>query len=342
MSKGIASYCTLERLQKRNPIAFIEELLHDGFHWDKIVSITESESEVLDFVIPSTHSFTTNGFISHNTPRGKNHGYDLYLMAKDNPEWFCQVLTVRETFGHGGTVGEADVAAERAAGMSENLIEQEYYCSFDAAVENAVLGEQIIRARADGRITSVPYQSGLPVDTYWDIGRDGTAIWFVQALRNEVRIIDYFESFQSELALDLAELQKKAYVFGNTWFPHDADFKDYKTGKTPKEVAASLGFSVDIVDKVAKSTQIDAARALFNRCWFDEKKCHEGLNKLSSWCFGWDEKMRLLSTVPIHNWASHSGDAFCQVALKHEDQIVWTPPDRYAKKKKRHTSPWAA
>lgn len=276
------------------------------------------------------------------TPRGKNHGYDLYAMAKDNPEWYCQILSINDTFGQGGTVGPEEVEAERLSGMSKNLIQQEYYVSFDAAVENAVFGEQMHKARTEGRVTNVPYQSGLPVNTYWDIGRDGTAIWFTQAVRNEVRVIDYLESFQSQLDIDLSELQKKGYVYGTHYFPHDGDYKDYKTGKTPKEIAASLGFQVEIIDKISKQAQIGAARALFNRCWFDEKKCQRGIDALASWYFAWDEKMRILSPLPVHSWASHGGDAFCQVGLKHEDQNVWMPKDKYSKKPKRRFSAWAA
>jgi len=83
-------------------------------------------------------------------------------MAKDNPEWYCELLSIEKTYGNGGTVGPEDVEAERRSGMSENLIQQEYYVSFDAAVENAVLGEQMSKARAEGRITNVPYDSRIP------------------------------------------------------------------------------------------------------------------------------------------------------------------------------------
>ena len=198
------------------------------------------------------------------------------------------------------------------------------------------------KARTEGRITNIAYQSGLPVNTYWDIGRDGTAIWFAQAVRNEVRIIDYFSSHQSEMAIDIAELQNKGYVYGVDWLPHDADYKDYKTGKTPKEIARNLGRNVDTVDKISKAAQISAARALFNRCWFDEKKCQRGIDALASWHFGFDEKMRILSPLPIHDWSSHGSDAFCQLALKHEDQDIWQPKDRYSRKPKRRYSAWAA
>lgn len=276
------------------------------------------------------------------TPRGKNHGFDLYEMAKANPEWFCQKLTIDDTFGKGGTVGPDEVDAERKSGMSENLIQQEYYTSFDAAVENAVLGEQIMLARKEGRFTSVPYDSRIPVNTYWDIGRDATAIWFTQAVRNEVRVIDYYESHQSELSIDLTELQRKRYFYGEMYFPHDGDYKDYKTGKTPKEIAAELGFGVSIVDKISKQTQINAVRMIFGRCWFDAEKCARGIDALSSWHFGWDEKLRILSPLPVHDWASHASDALCQLAMKQEDEVEWKPVERYRKKPKRNYSAWAA
>jgi phage terminase large subunit len=272
------------------------------------------------------------------TPRGKNHGWDLFEMAQANPEWHCERLTIDDTFGKGGTVGPHDVDEERKSGMSENMIQQEYYCSFDAAVENAVFGEQMFLARKEGRITRVPWEPLLPVSTYWDIGRDGTAIWFVQAVRNEVRVIDYFDSYQSDLPSDLAKLRAKGYNYDTLWLPHDGDYKDYKTGKTPKEIASSLGFSVDIVDRIDKGSQIRAARALFNRCWFDAEKCRRGIDALASWHFGWDEKLRILSTNPVHDWASHGGDAFCQIALKHEDQAEWRKPDAYSKRKKPNRS----
>lgn len=64
------------------------------------------------------------------TPRGRNHGYVLYEMAKHNPDWFCQLLTIDDT----GAVSPDVVQAEREAGMSEEMIKQEFYCSFEAAL----------------------------------------------------------------------------------------------------------------------------------------------------------------------------------------------------------------
>ena len=73
------------------------------------------------------------------TPRGKTHGYDLYNMAKGNPDWFCQLLDVGDT----GVYTEAEIQEERDAGMDEELIQQEYYCSFNSPMHGSYYGKQI-------------------------------------------------------------------------------------------------------------------------------------------------------------------------------------------------------
>lgn len=272
------------------------------------------------------------------TPRGKNHGYDLYKMAQGNPEWYVEALTINDTWGKGGTMNEAAVEEERLSGMSESLIQQEFYVSFDAAVEHAVFAEQLLLARKEGRICRVPWERGIPVNTYWDIGRDTTAIWFEQTLRNEVRLIDYHAAVHSTLDQEVKILQNKPYNYGNHYFPHDGDYRDYKTGTTPKEVAAELGLPVEVLPKTREGAHIDAARMIFNRCWFDESACETGLNALQNWHFEWDEKTRALSKTASHDWSSHGAKSFCYLAVGHEDSD-WSPPeDRYSKKKTKTRS----
>ena len=64
------------------------------------------------------------------TPRGHNHGYTLYNQAKQ-AGWFTELLTVEQT----GAVPLSAVDDERKAGMSEAMIQQEFYCSFEAVSE---------------------------------------------------------------------------------------------------------------------------------------------------------------------------------------------------------------
>lgn len=61
------------------------------------------------------------------TPRGKNHGFELYNNAIA-AGWFIQRLTVEDT----GAISLDIVDDERRAGMSEAMIQQEFYCSFEA------------------------------------------------------------------------------------------------------------------------------------------------------------------------------------------------------------------
>ena len=277
------------------------------------------------------------------TPRGKNHGWDLYLMAKDNPEWYVELLTIKDTFGRGGTVGPEDIDAERKAGMSENLIQQEYYCSFEAAVEHAVFGQQLWKARSENRITSVPWITTLPVNTYWDIGwNDATSIWFEQTIRGEVHLIDHYEARQASLDHYIKMLKDKPYIYGTHNMPHDAGYKQMATGKSTQEIGWELGIDFEIVDKLSEEDQINAARMIFNRVWFDEVKCAKGVDSLSSYHYEWDTEKRILGATPVHDWSSHASKAFELMAVAHRDELEYKKPDRYKRKTRQHRSFMAA
>jgi hypothetical protein len=85
--------------------------------------------------------------------------------------------------------------------------------------------KQLADARATNRITRVPFDPALKVDTDWDLGvRDSTAIWFSQSLRTgEVRLIDYYEAGGEGMPHYVQVLQDKArtlgYVYGEHWAP---------------------------------------------------------------------------------------------------------------------------
>ena len=124
-------------------------------------------------------------FIS--TPRGKNHMWELWNIAKANPdEWFAYKLTVEDTCH----ISLLELEREKAQGlMSEDFIQQEFYCSFDMGVEGAYYAKYIDRMRIKGQIGSVPWESAFKVHTAWDIGvRDSTTIIFFQTVGQTVRI----------------------------------------------------------------------------------------------------------------------------------------------------------
>lgn len=262
------------------------------------------------------------------TPRGKNHGYDLYVMAKNNPAWFCQLLTINDT----KAISPEFVHAEREAGMSDDLIEQEFYCSFDAAIQGAYYSKQINLARKEGRITNVPYDQSLKVNTVWDLGiGDSTSIWFYQQAGIEIRAIDYYETTGEGLAHYKHVLNELNYVYGDHYAPHDIQVRELGTGKSRLEVAKALGINFSVAPNIPIDDGIEAARSIFSRCWFDEKKCQHGIDALASYHKEYDDKRREYKIRPVHDWSSHAADAFRYLAV--------SVKDRFNKPKRKQQAP---
>jgi phage terminase large subunit len=138
-------------------------------------------------------------------------------------------------------------------------------------------------AEKEKRITNVPYEQSLPVNTYWDLGvGDSTAIWFEQTVGMEVRIIDYYETNGEGLAHYVKVLKEKPYVYGDHYAPFDINVTELGSGKTRLHTAQELGINFRIVPRVAPDDGIDKARMLLGRCWFDKIKTERGLDALKS------------------------------------------------------------
>lgn len=240
------------------------------------------------------------------TPRGHNHGYKLYQNAKRSDNWFHQLLTIDDT----GVMTDADLEEERENGMTEELIRQEYYASFEAPMSGAYYAEQMNRAVEQGRITHVPWEERLPVTTMWDLGiNDATAIWFAQILGKEVRLIDYEEASDRSLQDWIKLVKDKPYVYDRHLGPHDIEVREYTSGKSRLHRAQELGVSFDVVPKHSVADGIQEVRRLLGHCWFDETKCEQGIDALKAYRREYDEKLQNYRDRPVHDWASHAADA---------------------------------
>ena len=76
----------------------------------------------------------------NGTPRGLNHFYQLFEAAKRDPNWFTQLLTRNDT----QVPSLEAIAEDRASGMPESLIEQEYYCSWTSSSEETLIPLDLI------------------------------------------------------------------------------------------------------------------------------------------------------------------------------------------------------
>lgn len=184
--------------------------------------------------------------------------------------------------------------------------------AFEAAVEGAYYSTQMARAEADGRITRVPWEPRVEVETWWDLGmNDDMSIWFVQRVNSEIRVIDYYANSGEGLAHYAKELRGKPYIYSRHIGPHDIEVRELGTGKSRKETAEGMGLRpFDVAPKLEVMDGIEAVRNMLARCWFDAEKCADGLRSLKNYRKDWDEHRGTWLPRPRHDWASHASDAF--------------------------------
>jgi hypothetical protein len=187
-------------------------------------------------------------------------------------------------------------------------------------VPGAYFREELIAAYAEGRITSVPYDPALPVDTYWDLGvGDATAIWFVQRGPFEARVIDYIEDEGEGIQYYAKVLADRGYIYGEHWAPFDIQVRELGTGKSRYEMAQNLGIQFQVVPKLDFEDGINAVRAIFSRLWFDKKKCSGGLDALANYRKDIHSRTGQFKPRPVHDWSSHAADALRYFAIAYRD-----------------------
>jgi phage terminase large subunit len=187
------------------------------------------------------------------------------------------------------------------------------------AINGAIFANELQKAAMEQRLTKVPVQSGVPVHTFWDLGMsDNTAIWFVQIIGMEYRLLDYYEASGERMAHYIEVLAERAYNYGEHCLPHDADHEQLAAHATIKQQLQNalrdnpaLGKTVRIVPRIPKKAlAIDAARSIFDQCIFDKAKTQDGLACLRHYAYAVDADTGRVSKEPKHDAWSHGADAF--------------------------------
>ena len=271
------------------------------------------------------------------TPRGKNHAFDMYNHALKTEGWFAEISNVLDT----GAFAEeqlGEIRSEYVALYGQEFgtaqFEQEYLCSFDAAILGSFYGGELAAARSEGRICEVKHDPDLPVMTVWDIGfTDDTAILFVQIIANEVRIIDTYSSNGQNLAHYAGILSDKDYDYSRHWLPHDAQAKTLAAaGRSVYEqlVKDHDMKNVSILRNTNTEMQgIMAARHMFPRLWIDQGQ-EDFLSAIGQFRREWDDAKKCFRDHPVHDWTNHFSDALRYLAW------VWKEP---AKPKPQELNP---
>jgi phage terminase large subunit len=204
-------------------------------------------------------------------------------------------------------------------------------------VDGAIFAKEMMQAEFEQRITRVPYDPVKPVLAVFDIGwADATAVWFVQFIGMETRLIRYYETTQTTISQILAKMQTFGYVYDTLYLPHDARNKTLAAnGRSIEEIVRAAGYNVRIIDRTPTVDSINAARTIFPKCYFDRENTHEGLQCLRHYRYDVNPDTGNFSQKPLHDNYSHGADAFKYLSL------MINEPKQYKKKQINYqTSSW--
>lgn len=239
---------------------------------------------------------------------------------EDNP-YFPDVL-----------IQEKDTAYKRDPVKAENV----WGGMCKRSVEGAIYADEMEWLHKNNRIINLQHDPLLPVNTYWDLGyNDINAIWFAQHTWNEHRFIDYYANSGAALPHYVKVLKQKTeefgYNYGDSYLPHDVEVTELSTGRSRKSTLQSLGMSNIVVVKRVDDILdgIESTRQMMKLCWFDKKKCADGLKALASYQREFDEKTKTYKLKPLHNWASNGADAYRQFGQGYMAKVLYNENELY-------------
>ena len=284
-----------------------------GVYLDGVVmdEVADMDPRVWPEVVAPTLIDRQGWAVFIGTPKGMNAFAKMYEAAVTDPTQLALLLRASET----GLL-PADELERIQKRMTAEQYDQEFECSFTAAIRGAYYGKEMSAALSEGRILPLAYEHELGVETWWDIGvGDSTAIWFVQRAGQWLNVIDYYEASGENIAHYAKAIHAKPYTYSRHIAPHDIANRDWSQPsehiQTRQEVAIGLGIRFEVVPRVkAIDDRINAVRLTLPRCRFDPVKCARGIEALQQYRTAWNDKMQVFADHPLHNWASNGADAF--------------------------------
>lgn len=256
------------------------------------------------------------------TPKGHNSFYDIYRDALKSDNWYTKVLRADQT----NLLPDGELEDAKQS-MSPDQYEQEFLCSFEAAILGSYFGAEMRRITDLDRITTVDYDPMFPCHTAWDLGfNDSTAIWWFQVVYGEIRVLDYHQSNGQSIPYYTGLIAQKedefGYKYGYHYLPHDARAKTLASGG--KSIIEQISTKIDIKHlKITPSLSlqdgIQATRLALTRAWFDNR-CEEGIECLRQYQREYDEDKKVFRDKPRHDWTSHGSDAFRYLSIVWKDE----------------------
>jgi hypothetical protein len=253
-----------------------------------------------------------------------------FAECEDDPEWNFVRISVKDTpnFKTGeqvipevsGRAYEAMIAKKYGKesieyGIRVDGMKPEY-------TQGTYLGKWLSEIEED-QVGYIKHEPTAKVYPFWDYGNVYNAIWFVQFIKEQIHIIDfYFDGEGLGLPKYAVMLDKKPYIYGGHYAGADlwgSNAKSGQTGEFTADVAKRLGINFEEVPAVSFLDRVGAARSIIPKCYFSES-AREGFNGLKNWR---QRKNEALSTPdkpvyfnePVKDWTRHVGDAFSHIGV---------------------------
>lgn len=258
------------------------------------------------------------------TPRGRNHAHKMYEAACKRDHWFHELSSIQHTKAFNDAelqeILQTDYIDLYGEDIGRAQFEQEYECSFNAAILGAFYAREMVNVRKESRIAEIEADPSRPVHRAWDIGvRDDTSIWWFQVVGTQVFVLDCYS--QSGVGVDhfaeIVEQRRKEHGWkdGTDFVPHDAKVKEWGTGRTRVETMQGYGLNPQVVSLAGKLDGINAARKTLARTVF-HTRCEEvGISALEQYRREWDDEKKAFKASEVHDWTSHLADAFRYLAM---------------------------
>ena len=258
------------------------------------------------------------------TPKGHNSFWEIYNEAQKNSNWYVKTLRADQS----GLLPDAELLDAQGS-MSANQYEQEFLCSFEAAIIGAYYGQEMRRITDLNRITNFEYDPMFPCHTAWDLGfNDSTAIIWFQVCHGEIRVLDHHSSNGQSIPYYTGLIKQKeeefGYKYGIHYLPHDARAKTLASGG--KSIIEQISAKIDIkhlkiVPNLSLQDGIQATRLALTRTWI-HNRCEELIECLRQYQREWDDDKKIFRDRPKHDWTSHSSDAMRYLSIVWKDEDV--------------------
>ncbi len=296
----------------------------EGYRIAWVEEAQSLSSRSLQLLRPTIRSDGSELWFSWN-PRRKTDAVDALLRGAELPSGAVVIKANWRDNPHFPSVLEQE--RQDCLRLEPEQYDHVWEGGYATVLEGAYYAKALNDARRQGRIGKVAADPLLTLRAFVDIGGTGAkadafAMWIVQFVGREIRVLDYYEAVGQPLGTHLEWMREREYTPKRCqfWLPHDGAQHD-RTQKVSYESALKeVGYKVTVITNQgagAAKKRIEAARRVFPMVWFHEATTSAGIDALG-WYHEKKDEVRNVGLGPEHDWASHGSDAFGLMAIAYE------------------------